>query len=153
MKSVKKQTPKTIRGKSPENTVSDIASQRLDTWLWASRFFKTRKLAAEAISAGHIDVNDNKAKPGKSIKINDSLDISKHNDHYNITIAALSTRRLSSTLAAQLFDEPEWSKHQRQEQIEIRKQNRAGVRYDFRKPDKRERKQMLKVKNQRPDLD
>ena len=153
MKSTKKQLPKITRGKSHENMSSDMSSQRLDTWLWVSRFFKTRKLAADAVSAGHIDVNGGKAKPGKSIKIEDALEIAKHSERYNITIKALSARRLSAALAAELFEEPEWSKQQRREQTEMRKQNRAGVRYDFRKPDKHERKQMLKIKNQRPDLD
>jgi ribosome-associated heat shock protein Hsp15 len=147
MKSAKKPTRK-----SPaNNAVSGITSQRLDTWLWASRFFKTRKLAAEAVSAGHIDVNGSKAKPGKAVKIDDLLEITRHHEHYSITITALSTRRLSATMAVQLFVEPKWSEKQRHEQTEMRKQNQAGVRYDFRKPHRRERKQMLKIKNQRPD--
>ena len=147
MKIVKKVT----RKNATKNVVSAIDTQRLDTWLWVSRFFKNRKLAAEAVSAGHIEVNGSKAKPGKAVKVSDGLKIAKHTERYNITIIALSTRRLSAALAAHLYEEPEWSESQRHEQTEMRKQNRAGVRYDFRKPDKRERKQMLKIKNQRPD--
>jgi len=149
MKTVKKPT----RANSADNAVSAINTQRLDTWLWVSRFFKSRTLAAEAVSAGHIAVNGNKAKPGKAVKVSDGLEITRHTERYSITITALSTRRLSAALSAHLFDEPEWSQKRRHEQAEMRKQSQAGVRYDFRKPGKRERKLMLKIKDQRPDSD
>lgn len=128
-------------------------TQRLDIWLWASRFFKTRKLAAEAVAGGHVAVNHSRAKPGRAVKAGDELELVKNHERYQITIAGLSPHRLSAVLAAALYDESESNQQQRLSQRELRRKNNSGVRYDRSKPDRRDRKQMLKIKTQVPDID
>ena len=68
-------------------------SVRLDKWLWAARFFKSRKLATEAISGGKVHLNKTRVKPSRCIKIGDQLDISRDNDKYYIEIIGLNDKR------------------------------------------------------------
>jgi Ribosome-associated heat shock protein implicated in the recycling of the 50S subunit (S4 paralog) len=76
--------------------VSELEAIRLDKWLWAARFFKTRKLAAEAIFGGKVHVNEQRAKPGKEVKIGAMLSISKDNYRWEITILAINGQRRSA---------------------------------------------------------
>jgi len=126
-------------------------SQRLDTWLWASRFYKSRKLATEAIKGGHIAVNTQRAKPSKLVKVQDQVRIRKFPQTYVVNIQNLSSKRLSAPLAAEMYKETDNSKTEREEKNLLMKAQRAGVRYDRQKPDKRNRQKMLEVKNQQPD--
>ncbi|HDK38265.1 MAG TPA: RNA-binding S4 domain-containing protein, partial [Thiolapillus brandeum] len=66
---------------------------RLDKWLWAARFFKTRKLAAEAISGGKVHLNGQRSKPGKDVRPGNMLNISKNGLHWEIEILQLSRQR------------------------------------------------------------
>ena len=130
-----------------------VTNQRLDTWLWAARFFKTRKLSAQAIIAGHVRVNKNKVKPGKIIRAGDTISIKKQQLVFNVEVLALSKRRLSAKLAQGLFQEPEWSVCERLSTITLNRNNYLGVRYDTQRPDRRSRKKMTDLKQQFPDLD
>jgi ribosome-associated heat shock protein Hsp15 len=132
---------------------NSIENQRLDNWLWVSRFYRTRKLAANAANAGHVEVNETKAKPGKSVKPGDEINLIKNTERFKISVLALSSRRLSASLAAKLFEESTTSKELRLEQREQRSKNLLGVRYERSKPDKRDRKRMMKIKNQNPNID
>ncbi|NKB78208.1 MAG: RNA-binding protein [Gammaproteobacteria bacterium] len=137
--------------KSKTSITQSPPSCRLDTWLWASRFFKSRKLATEAIKAGHISLNGQKAKPGKGLKIRDQLTIRKHQLQYHIDIIALSEKRLSAPLAQALYFESEEGKFNREIQLNAQKELRSGLSFDRNKPNKRDRSSMLKVKYQHPD--
>ena len=72
---------------------TDLESIRLDKWLWTARFFKTRKLAAEAISGGKVHINKQRTKPGKEVKVGAILSINKDGLSWEITIMALSNQR------------------------------------------------------------
>ncbi|NKB63720.1 MAG: hypothetical protein GKR95_16945 [Gammaproteobacteria bacterium] len=124
---------------------------RLDTWLWASRFYKSRKLATEAIKAGHISVNGQKSKPGKRVRISDQLSIKKHQLKYQVEIRSLSEKRLGAPLAQTLYHESEDSRLHRDEQLRVQKELRSGLSFDKYKPNKRARLNMLRVKQQQPD--
>ncbi len=126
----------------------ELSNQRLDRWLWVARIYKTRSLASDAVSAGHVLVNDGRAKPGKVIRSGDCLTIRKNQEQYLIHVLRVTKSRLSATLAANLYRESAESRQQRLQARELRKLNRSGVRYDQRKPGKRDRQQMLKIKNQ-----
>ena len=80
-------------------------SQRLDKWLWAARFYKTRSLAAEAISGGKVHVNNQRVKPSKDIKEGAILTINKDQLTWKITVLTLSTQRLPAKDAVLLYQE------------------------------------------------
>jgi ribosome-associated heat shock protein Hsp15 len=86
---------------------------RLDKWLWAARFFKTRTLAVEAITGGRVSVNGERAKPAKELKIGDRLAIRRPPFENVVVVKAVSDKRGSATVAAALFDETEESRARR----------------------------------------
>ncbi|MDO9049115.1 MAG: S4 domain-containing protein [Methylobacter sp.] len=115
---------------------------RLDKWLWTARFFKTRKLAAEAISGGKVHVNDQRTKPGKEVKVGAMLSISKDNYRWDITIAAINGQRRSAKEAVLLYEESAESLAKREKQIIQNREQREL--FDFsgkdHKPNKKERR-------------
>jgi ribosome-associated heat shock protein Hsp15 len=86
---------------------------RLDKWLWAARFFKTRTLAVEAVTGGRVSVNGERAKPAKELKIGDTLSIRRPPFEHVVVVKALSDKRGSATVAAALFHETDESKARR----------------------------------------
>ena len=88
---------------------------RVDKWLWAARFFKTRSLATDAIDHGRVKLNGLKIKPAKTIQLNDLLDIDNGSTQWQVKVICLSGQRGSATLARQLYTETE-------ESIKIREQ-------------------------------
>ena len=92
----------------------NIEKHRIDKWLFAARFFKTRSLAAEAIERGRITVNGHRIKPAKVVAVGDMLTIRINNYQYHIEILELSNKRDSATQAQQLYKETEESRKQRE---------------------------------------
>ena len=131
----------------------DTDGQRLDIWLWASRFYKSRKLASDAVKGGHVWVNSKRSKPARTVKINDELRIKRFPFEYTVIIKALSSTRLGASLAKDLFRETDLSKEKREEKEQLLKNQRSGVRFDRKRPDKRDRSKMLNIKHQSPELD
>jgi ribosome-associated heat shock protein Hsp15 len=121
---------------------------RLDKWLWAARFFKTRTLAAEAISGGKVHVNGQRTKPGKEVKIGAELSISKDNYRWDVTIIAIKGQRRSAKEAALLYEESAESLAKREQQIIQNREQREL--FDFsgsdRKPNKKDRRLIHRFK-------
>lgn len=92
----------------------NIEKHRIDKWLFAARFFKTRSLAAEAIDRGRITVNGHRVKPAKIVAVGDMLTIRINNLQYTIEVLELSNKRGSATQAQQLYKETEESRKQRE---------------------------------------
>ena len=88
---------------------------RLDKWLWAARFFKTRQLAAEAINGGKVHLNGQRAKPGKEVKIGSQLRIHKGSLEWDIIVKVLATKRRPASEASSFYEESEESFLHRQE--------------------------------------
>src|SRR5688500_143986 len=86
---------------------------RLDKWLWAARFFKTRTLAVEAIEGGRVSVNGDRDKPAKELRIGDTLAIRRPPFEHVVRVRELSDTRGSATVAAALFEETEESRARR----------------------------------------
>jgi ribosome-associated heat shock protein Hsp15 len=86
---------------------------RLDKWLWAARFFKTRTVAAEAIAAGHISVNGERAKAAKTLRVGDLVVVRRPPFENTVTVKELSDKRGSATVAAALFEETAESRARR----------------------------------------
>lgn len=113
---------------------------RLDKWLWAARFYKTRQLAAESVNGGHVEVNGARAKPARGVRIGDRIRVRKAPFDYDIEVLELRERRVSAPEAQGMYEES-------QESIERREQLRMTLRsqaqqivYDTAKPDKRDRR-------------
>jgi ribosome-associated heat shock protein Hsp15 len=85
----------------------------LDKWLWCARFFKTRTLAVEAIAAGHVSVNEERAKPAKALRVGDVVAIRKPPFEHTVMVKGLSEQRGSATVAAALFEETAQSRARR----------------------------------------
>lgn len=121
---------------------------RLDKWLWAARFFKTRKLAAEAISGGKVHVNDQRAKPGKEIKIGAMLSISKDNYRWDVTVIGINSQRRSAKEAVLLYQESAESLAKREQQIIQNREQRELFDFNGKdhKPNKKERRLIHRFK-------
>jgi ribosome-associated heat shock protein Hsp15 len=93
---------------------------RLDKWLWAARFFKTRTLASDAVSGGKVQLNGARAKPSREVKVDDRLDISNSEVRWEITVRALSDKRGPAPEARLLYEESPESIAKREAQRETR---------------------------------
>lgn len=121
-----------------------LDSVRLDKWLWASRFFKTRKNAVEAINGGKVHLNGARTKPSRNIKIGDTLNITRENYRYHVEVIALNDKRRPAKEAQLLYQESQESIKSREEEREMRQMNSASVRQSDSKPNKKERRAMDK---------
>jgi len=130
---------------APEATKNETI--RLDKWLWAARFFKTRKLAADAVSGGKIHVNNQRSKPGKEVKPGSKLFISKDSYTWDITILAINNQRRPAKEAVLLYEETPESKTNRHTQIAQQREDRVlfepGREH---KPNKKQRRQIHRFK-------
>jgi ribosome-associated heat shock protein Hsp15 len=115
-------------------------SQRLDKWLWAARFFKTRSLAATAIDAGHVRVNGNTAKRAREIRAGDRLQIAIGHSQYEVVVRGLNEYRRPAPEARRLYEETPESATRRQEQETL--QALAPTLETAGRPTKRDRRQL-----------
>ncbi len=112
-----------------------LNEQRIDTWLWAARFFKTRSLAAQAITGGKILLNDAPCKKaGKTIKPGDRLRVDRHDEVFVLTVRGLHRQRGPASLAQSLYAETEVDHAARLAAAEARRLERAQNPTPF-KPD------------------
>ncbi|MCW8956137.1 MAG: S4 domain-containing protein [Gammaproteobacteria bacterium] len=116
---------------------------RIDKWLWAARFYKTRALATEAVSGGKVHLNGERCKAGRSIKVGDCLTISRGYQEMEVIIQDLNKQRRPASEAAQLYLETEQSIKQRQAKAEMMKQNMPTFQRDKR-PNKKDRRQIIR---------
>jgi len=119
---------------------------RLDKWLWAARFFKTRSLAKAAIDGGKVHCAGQRVKVAKEITIGEMLIVRQGFDKREVRVLALSEQRRSAAEAALLYEETEASKTAREQRAAERKAGAAGFRPSDHKPSKKERRQMDKFK-------
>jgi ribosome-associated heat shock protein Hsp15 len=120
-------------------------SVRLDKWLWAARFFKTRSLATDAVDAGKVKVNGDKVKPARTVRIGDKLDIDNGSDRWEVDVMNLSDVRQAAPIARNLYEETDESVERRANVAENRKMFREPSA-DFKgRPTKRDRRQMGKL--------
>jgi len=123
---------------------------RLDKWLWAARFFKTRQLAVEAINGGKVHLNGQRTKPGKSVDIGSILRIHKGPYEWNITIQQLPKQRRPAKEATEFYTETEESRAKREKlQQEIRLQQAAMPLKTSSRPTKRDRRLIHRFKTNR----
>ncbi len=119
------------------------ATVRLDAWLWAARFFKTRALAKKAVEGGKVECNQVAGKPARSVRIGDRLDIVRLEERFEIEVVALGDRRGTAAQAQAMYRESEASRAARAEAVERRRLERTGYAKPPTKPDKRARRLII----------
>ncbi|MFU8818157.1 MAG: RNA-binding S4 domain-containing protein [Desulfurivibrio sp.] len=118
---------------------------RIDIWLWAARFFKTRSLAAQAVSGGKVHLNGERVKPARLIGLDDRLEIHKAALEFVVLVRGISRQRLSAPKAAELYEETPASLAARQAASEERRLFRqAGPQLPAGRPGKRDRRLIKK---------
>jgi ribosome-associated heat shock protein Hsp15 len=127
-------------------SLGDTLKVRLDKWLWAARFYKTRALAATAIETGKVEVNGERAKRAKQLQVGDSLKIRNGPYQHLIIVRALSESRGPAPVAAKLYEETEESRKAREAmQLQV-KIARAVPGYDRGRPTKKDRRDLERVR-------
>lgn len=113
---------------------------RLDLWLWAARFFKTRALAKQAIEAGKVEIGGQRAKPARGVRVGDVLQVVRLDERFDIEVLALADVRGPASVAQTLYRESDSSKLARDQARARRAAERAGYHPPETKPDKRARR-------------
>lgn len=116
------------------------ATVRLDLWLWAARFYKTRALAKQAIEGGKVEVAGQGVKPSRALRIGESLQLRRGEERFEIEVLLLTCKRGSATIAQTLYRESDESRERRLREAAERRAANAGYRAPDTKPDKRARR-------------
>ncbi|KGD75717.1 ribosome-associated heat shock protein Hsp15 [Pantoea agglomerans] len=119
---------------------------RLDKWLWAARFYKTRAIAREMIEGGKVHYNGQRSKPGKVVELNAELTLRQGNDERTVVVADISAQRRPASEAQQLYRETNASIEKREKMAQARKMNALTMPHPDRRPDKKERRDLMKFK-------
>ncbi|HAV72870.1 MAG TPA: RNA-binding protein [Stenotrophomonas sp.] len=117
-----------------------VAAVRLDVWLWAARFFRTRSLAKQAVETGKVDVAGQRPKSSRAVRVGEALQISRGDEVFEIEVRGLSEMRGPAPVAQQLYAESEASRARRAELRLQRAAAKNGYQPPEHKPDKRARR-------------
>jgi ribosome-associated heat shock protein Hsp15 len=115
---------------------------RLDKWLWAARFFKTRSLAQQAIAAGRVKLNNARVKPSHAVKVSDALSVKVGELEWCMEVRGLADRRGPAEQARKLYEENAASRAERERRMDLRRwgaEPAAGLKG---RPTKRDRRQL-----------
>ena len=118
----------------------NIDTTRLDIWLWAARFFRTRSLAKQAVEAGRVDVGGQRAKASRGVRAGDALRIVRGEEIFEIEVVAIGEQRGPASIARTMYVESETSRAAREARLADLRAARAGYQPPQGKPDKRARR-------------
>ena len=113
---------------------------RLDLWLWAARFFKTRSLARQAVETGKVEIGGQRAKPARNVRIGDALRVVRGEETFEVEVCGVSESRGPASVAQTLYAESKASRARREAERATRAAERAGYKAPDSKPDKRARR-------------
>ncbi len=122
--------------------MAELTSVRIDKWLWAARFFKTRSLATDAVDGGRVQLNGVRVKPAKEVKCGDRIELSIGDLHWELSVEGLSEKRGPAPEARKLYTETEASQARRQKAIEDRHLRVEPADEIHGRPTKRDRRTM-----------
>ncbi|GAB3507350.1 RNA-binding S4 domain-containing protein [Pseudoxanthomonas daejeonensis] len=117
-----------------------VMQVRLDVWLWAARFFRTRSLARQAVDTGKVDVAGQRPKASRLLRIGEAVQVSRGEETFDVVVRGLSDARGPAPVAQALYEETEASRARREQQRLQRAAMRDGYRPPEHKPDKRARR-------------
>lgn len=120
---------------------------RLDQWLWAARFYKTRSQAATAIKGGHVHVNGQRGKPAAGVHVGDQLDVTKGPQQFVVDVTGLARKRGSASKAQALYAETAASLAAREAVAQERRARRAQLPHHNHRPDKKQRRALRDFKH------
>lgn len=120
----------------------ELSAVRIDKWLWAARFFKTRSLATEAVDGGRVQLNGLRVKPSKEVKAGDRVEVSIGDLRWELRVEGLSEKRGPATEARKLYSETEASLAERQKVQEERHLRVEPAQEIHGRPTKRDRRQI-----------
>jgi ribosome-associated heat shock protein Hsp15 len=124
-----------------------MSGVRIDRWLWAARFFKTRSLAKAAVEGGKVHLESSRVKPSKEVQVGQQLEIRRGDTFQVVIIETLSEQRGSATVAQTLYTETPESIEQREMRKSVRRMERAGLNIPSSKPDKKNRRALAQLKD------
>ena len=115
---------------------------RVDKWLWAARFFKTRGAATGAVLGGHVQVNGARVKPAREVAVGDRMEITRTHERWTVVVTGLAGRRGPASVAANLYDETPESMEERQRRRDERRLARPLGADLTARPTKRDRRRL-----------
>lgn len=127
--------------------MSEQASVRLDKWLWAARFFKTRSLAKQAIEGGKVHYNGAKSKTSKMVELDAQIKLRQGWDEKTIIVKALSDQRRGAPEARKLYEETKDSIARRETNAQARRDMNAAMAAPEKRPTKKQRRDILRFKD------
>lgn len=129
--------------KTPDQQAQGV---RLDKWLWAVRLYKTRALAREMVQGGKVHYNGQRCKPSKQVDIGATIRLAQGFDEKQISVLKLLEKRVAAPIAVTCYEETEQSKQKREENALARKNNAFFAPHPDHKPDKKQRRELIKFK-------
>jgi ribosome-associated heat shock protein Hsp15 len=125
---------------SPEEQESTSAL-RIDRWLWNARFFRSRSLAQQAVEGGRVQVNGERVRPSRLVRVGDRLHVTREREHYDLVVLGIPLRRGPAPEARQCYAESEESVAARAHARELQRLSASGPNA---RPDKRERRELIR---------
>jgi len=138
----------TPAGRDDDDAPSPPGKVRLDKWLWAARFFKTRALAAEAIDGGKVDVNGDRAKRAKQIQAGDEVRLRQGPVEWVLSVRDVAERRGSAEIARTLYEETAEGRRKREIVTEQLRSMPTAFSYGDGRPGKRDRRALRRLKGE-----
>lgn len=126
-----------------EKTPSEV---RLDKWLWAARFYKTRAIAREMIEGGKVHYNGQRTRPSKNVELEAEIVLRQGNDQRTVIVKGITDQRGPASEAVLLYEETAQSVENREKLALARKMNALTMPHPERRPDKKERRDLMKFK-------
>jgi len=134
------------RGRAPAREAEPADAVRVDKWLWAARFFKTRALATEAVAAGRVEVGGHRVKPGRDVRVGEVVRVRQGPYLHLVTVQGLSGRRGPAAEAAKLYAEDPASRSERERLMEAHRLAAHAFAHGEGKPSKKERRALDRLR-------
>jgi len=131
---------------SAENKSPSIV--RLDKWLWAARFYKTRAIARDMVQSGKVSYNNNRSKPSKVVEQGAMITLRQSNEEKEVEILVVSDQRRGAPIAQTLYVETTQSIEKREKNTQLRKMHALDNPHPEKRPDKKQRRKIIQFKNQ-----